>query len=349
MEGSGAPEYRFLHDALVEDPDITCVSMGVDNMHLRHPTLHRLSGGRGGYPTTREELFQYDVIICSDISRGAFTQAQLEWTAELVGQRGGGFAMIGGNSSFDSGGWDETVWDGLIPLDMTGHGTGETQFSVNKFKITIPREALDHPIWRIVDDPARNRAILARLPMFGGTNLLYRVKPAATVLGISDRPLEQADVTRAREAGRPIPPTRPIPRRRGGDPAEADRPVIFACEPYGRGRTFAMATDTTWAWGTEFERNWGEGDNRYFRKFWRNVIAWLSENSAANRRLRVETDKIFYRPGEPIEVTARAYDEKLTETAAYRVVARLSRPTESESRPFDESATELAPGTDAPV
>jgi hypothetical protein len=349
MEGSGAPEYRFLHEALVDDPDITCVSMGVDNMYAVHPRLHRLSGGQGGYPTSREELFNYDVIICSDILRGAFTQEQLEWTAELVGQRGGGFAMIGGNASFGSGGWDETVWDGLIPLDMRGHGTGESEFSVNKFKVSIPAEALDHPIWRIVDDPVRNRAILARMPMFGGTNLVYRIKPAATVLGITDRPLEQADVTRARLARRPIPPTRPIPKRSGGRPAEADRPVIFACEPYGRGRTFAMATDTTWAWGTEFETSWGEGDNRYFRKFWRNVVYWLSENSTANRRLRVETDKVFYRAGEPIDVTARAHDEKLADTAAYRVVARLSRLSEDASRPFDENATDLVPEPGTPA
>ena len=90
-----------------------------------------------------------------------------------------------------------------------------------------------------------------------------------------------------------------------------------------------MATDTTIAWGTDFEKSWGEGDNRYFRKFWRNVVRWLTENSdGANRRLRVETDKVIYRPGQPIEVTARAYDEKLAETDRYRVVARLRRPTE---------------------
>ena len=62
------------------------------------------------------------MIICSDISRGAFTPEQLEWTVELVNKRGGGFVMIGGNRSFGSGGWDQTVWDGLIPVDMSGHG-----------------------------------------------------------------------------------------------------------------------------------------------------------------------------------------------------------------------------------
>ena len=65
---------------------------------------------------------------------------------------------------------------------------------------------------------------------------------------------------------------------------------VFSCETYGKGRTFGMTTDTTADWGTFFERDWGEnGDNRYFRKFWRNIVYWLAENSAgANRRLRVE-------------------------------------------------------------
>jgi hypothetical protein len=102
---------------------------------------------------------------------------------------------------------------------------------------------------------------------------------------------------------------------------------VFACETYGKGRTFAMTTDTTADWGMYFERDWGEnGDNRYFRKFWRNVVLWLTENSAgANRRLRIETDKVLYRPGEPIHVSARAYDEKLEETQRYRLTACLRR------------------------
>ena len=121
--------------------------------------------------------------------------------------------------------------------------------------------------------------------------------------------------------------------------------MIFACQTFGRGRTFSMSTDSTWAWGTEFETAWGEGDNRYFRKFWRNVIYWLTENrDGSNRRLRVETDKVFYRPGQPIEITARAYDDELAETDRYQLVARLrsagtSRYGNLSSRP----STELVP------
>ena len=79
------------------------------------------------------------------------TQEQLDWTVELVGKRGW-FAMIGGNTSFGSGGWDQTVWDGLIPVDMSGQGL---QRSVEFWGGVAhrPSRAALHPIWKIVDDP----------------------------------------------------------------------------------------------------------------------------------------------------------------------------------------------------
>ena len=123
---------------------------------------------------------------------------------------------------------------------------------------------------------------------------------------------------------------------------------IFSSQAFGRGRTFAMATDSTYAWGAEFERDWGEGDNRYFRKFWRNVVQWLAENaSGANRRLRVDTDKFVYRPGRPIRVTARAYDDQLEETDRYRLVARLLVPVpDGPPQPVAGKAASLSPRVD---
>jgi uncharacterized membrane protein len=301
MEGTLNNEYHWVRDALVEDPNIECLAMEVNNQYATRPILYRVTDRSHGYPTTREELFGYDVVICSDINRTAFTQEQLDWTVELVHKRGGGFAMVGGNTSFGAGYWDKTVWDGLIPVEMGnptqqngGQGRG-TCWGVN-FQVRVPKEVERHPIWRIVDEPVRNRQVLEQMPPFIGTNLIERLKPAATALGYSSQPLPGVGVM-----------------------------PIFASQPFGKGRTFAMTTDTTEDWGKYFERNWGEGgDNRYFRKFWRNVVQWLAENSTGgDRRLRIETDKVIYRPGEPIKVSARAYDNKREETRGYRLVLRL--------------------------
>ena len=74
--------------------------------------------------------------------------------------------MIGGNTSFGSGGWDQTVWDGLIPVDMSGRGHDRSENYWGTFRVVIPPKAMEHPIWRIVDDPERNRQVLARFLLF---------------------------------------------------------------------------------------------------------------------------------------------------------------------------------------
>jgi uncharacterized membrane protein len=318
MEGTTQNnEYHWVRDALVEDPNIECVAMLVNNQYTARQILYRIENRNLGYPATREELFTYDVVICSDIARSAFTPQQIDWTVELVHKRGGGFAMVGGMTSFGAGYWDRTPWDKLIPVEMSGeqNSPGRGTYSGLNFKITFPKAAEDHPIWRIVDDPAKNRQILARMPHFRGTNLVERLKPVAMALGYSDRPLPGVGIM-----------------------------PVFSCETYGMGRTFAMTTDTTEDWGWNFEREWGEnGDNRYFRKFWRNVVLWLAEGSAgANRRLRIETDKVLYRPGEPIHVRARAYDEKLEETQRYRLTASLHRT--GQTAPLQEASLTPRPG-----
>ncbi len=70
MEGTNyGGEYKFLEDALHDDPNIECVSMIVDDQYVSRPRLTRISDPYRGFPATRQELFEYDVVICSDISR----------------------------------------------------------------------------------------------------------------------------------------------------------------------------------------------------------------------------------------------------------------------------------------
>jgi uncharacterized membrane protein len=319
MEATGGQEYKWICDALAEDPNMECVAMGVQAQYVSNQRLHRLNDYSHGYPTTREELFRYDVVICSDIALNAFSQQQLDWTVELVNRRGGGFAMVGGRTSFGAGKWEQTVWDQLIPVKMSGErpgsfGEGYIEYT---FHNSVPASAERHPIWRIAEDPRQNMAILNRMPQFFGTNLIDRVKPGATVLGVSDRRL---------------PVTGIMP--------------IFACQSFGKGRTFAMMTDTTSEWGRDFESEWGEnGDNRYYRKFWRNAVKWLGENSfGGSQRMRTETDKVIYRPGQPIQVTAHAYNDRLEETGSFRVVARLKATGGDNGSAFALEEAALVPG-----
>ncbi len=291
MEGTVGTEYRWLRDALQEDSNIECVAVIANYQYTTRQTLQRVDDPYRGFPSTRSELFEFDVVICSDISRLAFTPEQIEWTVDLVGKRGGGFVMIGGHTSFGAGGWDRTPWEQLIPLDMSGR----RDYLHQSFRVEVPETAQSHPIWKLLDDPEKNRVALDAMPQFSGTNLITRVKPAATVLGQTQRPLQGVGIM-----------------------------PVFACQTYGRGRTFAMASDTTVEWGRYFESQWGVGDNRYFRKFWRNVIRWLAENSqTSKRRLLAHCDKVIYAQNDSIEIVAEAFNQERQPTTDYRLTARL--------------------------
>ncbi|WP_182865875.1 glutamine amidotransferase [Rhodopirellula sp. JC639] len=306
MEGTSAAESRWLQDALHADSDIKCVAMTVDNQHAQRPRLQRTDDPYRGFPSTRAELFQYDVVICSDISFRAFTPEQIDWTVELVDQRGGGFVMIGGFTSFGAGGWDRTPWEGMIPFDMSGR----RDYLNQGFRVAVPPQTQSHPIWNLLDDPRRNRKALDAMPPFSGTNLISRVKPAATLLGQTRTPLARVGIM-----------------------------PVFACESYGRGRTFAMSTDTTYGWGARFEREWGEGDNRYYQKFWRNVVRWLAENSQASQnRLVLRADQVIYSPDESIELVVQAFDDSFVPTTNYRLTTRLVAELEPTATAADNPA-----------
>ncbi len=141
------------------------------------------------------------------------------------------------------------------------------------------------------------------MPIFLGSNRLGRVKVAAEVLA---------------------------QKNRSGTVGEA--PAAVVVQPFGRGRTMAMTTAITRRWASDFTQTWGGNDARYYKKFWRNVVYWLTENSSiGRRRLLVETDKRLYRPGESITLRARTFDENAAPTLDYRVAVTIDPSSASDA------------------
>jgi hypothetical protein len=103
----------------------------------------------------------------------------------------------------------------------------------------------------------------------------------------------------------------------------SDLPVVVAGR-YGRGRTLAVAIPLTSPNADELVQKWGSADNRYYSKFCRNLVNWLTESSMiGRRRLVATTDKRFYRPGETISIQAATYDESAAPTKNYNVKAMV--------------------------
>ena len=304
-------EYDFIGGALRETANIEVDIFTVDKQEEEGGKLFKIADQAQGYPTTREDLYKYDVIICSDVNRFIFTQEQLEWTSELVAEQGGGFCMIGGYTAFGAGGWDRTAWERMIPLDMQ---TKDEGYVWETFQPVIPESARAHPLWFLSDDPAEQKRILDKHPELMGTNLVNCAKPAATVLATYEK--------------------RSMP--------------IIAVQPYGRGRSMAFTSDAAGGWGEKYQTEWGEGDgerdNRHYRRFWVNAIRWLAENSLAEHRtpLLASTSAVSCRPGERVTVRVRRW--KLDEASRLRgmeVTASVSGALQS-TRPLQLNPAEGA-------
>jgi hypothetical protein len=113
----------------------------------------------------------------------------------------------------------------------------------------------------------------------------------------------------------------------------------------------ALATAITRRFASEFTQSWGQGDARYYKKFWRNAVYWLTENSSiGRRRLLAETDKRLYRPGEPIVIRSRAFDENAAATLDYRVAVsvepRSAAESTSDNSPLRKPSSGPTPGDD---
>ena len=278
------------------------------------------------FPKTREELYRYDVMLISDVPVGNFSTEQMQWVVDWVTERGGGFLMGGGYTTFDAGHYDQTPWEKITPVDMLLAGDG---FNEMRFKIEVPKSVRNHPTWRMDPDPAKSDEIINTHPDFTGMNRVRRAKPGAIVLM-----------------------TRP----------DKDNEPVIAAQQYGRGRSIAYLGDPNGGWakylvswgppggpphGPHTELGHGERfkfkaeaaksasgpppphPSPYYAKYWTNVVKWLGENS-----IRWHRDKLAGRiaaaqaePGKDLPVAAEVLAVASRDALlALDVGARLDKP-----------------------
>jgi uncharacterized membrane protein len=330
--------FTDLKQALVEDEDIECVVLTSrpGSGQLTRIAENSAVDGVRGFPSTVAELAAFDCLILSNVAKDAFTDKQLQWIEQWIGQRGGGLCMIGGENSFASGGWSETPLAAMLPVEMMPGQFDWLAGETVKIAPHLPQSP--HALWRLLADDKQNREVVAALPAVTGINRWAGVRPSLTTVlattSVSGLPVEAPQPQSAlsfrslSSALQPFVGGRPTPGRTvrtgtavAGDVAEI--PAIVAGR-YGRGRTAALAIPITSPYADDLVQKWGAGDNRYYSKFARNLVYWLTESSAIGRRRLVATaDKRFYRPGETITVQAATYDESAAPTKNYRVVAMV--------------------------
>ncbi len=239
----------------------------------------------------------YDVFIIGDVpasrfdSPGSEGDSILSLIAKAVTERGAGLVMIGGHDSFADGGWDRSPLAAVLPVQMNQRGQLEgavgTQRDI-KFKIT--EEALVGTLFpfpvRLDSDSLKNREWWSKLPPLDGGSKMGNRKPGAAVLAES----EQGE-------------------------------ILLAVQEVGKGRTAALAVDTTWRWvrpgpprgnqpavpagAAAAELPISESTEAHLR-FWRQLILWLARQEVTGQGLSLELASRRVLAGKEMSFTLQA-------------------------------------------
>ncbi|MBI4511919.1 MAG: hypothetical protein HY698_19960 [Deltaproteobacteria bacterium] len=298
LQVAGRPSWdeRALRALLKADPNVDLISFFI----LRTPDDIQLvpSSEMSLIPFPTQELFEeelgsFDVVVLMNFEYGPYQIGPYLDNIRKYVEDGGGLAMVGGDLSFSSGDYLGTPVADVLPVELFPASAGPSVLlSTDEFHPRLTPEGQRHPVTQLRFGRRDNEARWASLPSLEGVNQVAGAKPGAIVLAVH-----------------------PNLRANRGEPM----PVIAVSE-HGKGRSFALTTDTAWRWGFVAAGRDGD-DGRAFQKLWENVIRWLIRDPDLEY-LHLEADVTESVQGEAPRLTARLVDKDYqpAKSAAIRVV-----------------------------
>ncbi len=311
LEGASRLEQTYLRRALRRFPDLDLTYQWIP------------SDTSSRWPIAMRDWFRkgrFDIYIIGDLDADAIGREQLQELAETISD-GAGLVMLGGYHNFDAGGYATSPLADVLPIKMDPLRRmdirSDTKSSDVKRQISGPitiKRTRDHPITDL--GGADVAETWRSLPELLGANRFLgpRVAPGTQVL------LETT----------------------------TEEPLLVVGE-YGRGRTAALAIDSTWQW-------WRSGENEVYRRFWRQLALWLlSREESPSERLTLELDSRRFAvqtstkfrarltladPSNRPNLLAKIIDESGAETD----VTETAMQTDARELLFSGNLPELTPG-----
>jgi uncharacterized membrane protein len=288
-EGEPRPEYKFLRAGVAGDKNLQVVSIDrtAENKYYRQ-SLTNPEELIGGFPKTREELFQYRGLMLGSVEAASFTPEQLRMIADFVNKRGGGLLMLGGRRSFAEGGWGGTPVGDVLPVVL---GNADPKYFSELFQAKPTRAGASFPVTQVGGDEKASSAKWNDMAPISSVNPVRLAKPGATVLlsGIDGRKQEQ---------------------------------IVLAYQRYGRGKAIALPVQDTWLW--QMDPKTPVTDNTH-AMFWRRLIRWLIDGVPEQVNVSTTADRV--EPGEAIRLSAEVLDSAYVEVNDSRVIARVTSPS----------------------
>jgi uncharacterized membrane protein len=292
IEGEPRWEFAFLRRAILLDKNlqlITLLRQADNKIYGQGPeSSAKLSKG---FPGDKADLFQFKAIIMGSVEASYFTFDQLRMISDFVSQRGGGFLMLGGKSSFGQGGYINTPLEDLLPVNLGPNTAGISPFQDLEYKVRLTQYGYQHPITRLSMSEDQNRKRWESIPALVGFNPTLGPKPGATVLAQGSAP----------------------------DP-RGQSPVILAFQRFGKGKSVAFTTASSWRW-----RMGQEHTNNFHELFWKQMLRWLIAD--VPDAVNVTTERQSYSLDDAAVIRADVSDASFMPLNDARVETRIKAPS----------------------
>jgi uncharacterized membrane protein len=245
-----------------------------------------------GFPTSREELFNYRAIILGSMEASAFSPEQQRLLEDFVDVRGGSLLALGGLRSFSEGGWAGTPLSDALPVTLDAAASSPLSPPL-EVVVRPTRAGLAHPAAQITEQAADAAAKWGEMPPLTAVNAvpLAALKPGATAL-----------LTGADQNGR--------------------EQVVLAFQRYGRGKTLVLPVQDTWLWRMHASM---AVEDMTHHNFWRRLSRWLVDGVPDRVMVSATPDRV--QRGEPVTLTADVLDAEYRGVNDGRVIAHATAPS----------------------
>lgn len=280
LQVAGAPSWdvRALRAMLEENPNVDLISFFILRTQASISLVPNDEMSLIPFPTRElfeEQLPSFDVIVLQNFEYLPHGIGEYLENIRSYVDGGGGLAMLGGDMSFSSGGYQGTPVAAALPVDLLEPWGGGPLVDTARFAPQLTDAGKSHPVTALRYAIPDNLAAWKALPELEGVNRVAGARSDATVLAVHPRL-----------------------RTARGEPM----PVIVAGD-YGQGRSLAVTTDSLWRYGFVAAAKPGD-DGRAYTKLWENAIRWLIQDPDL-RNLHVDSDAVEYAPRATVRLTVR--------------------------------------------
>ncbi|MEO5798382.1 MAG: hypothetical protein ABIZ70_14090 [Gemmatimonadales bacterium] len=291
IEGEPRPEFAFLRRAIAGDSGVQLVGLlqSAKGKYLRLGVDDSLEL-RDGFPTRREELFRYRVIVLGSVEASFFTGDQLRMLGDFVSHRGGTIIALGGRGSFAEGGWNGTPLADVLPIAFDTRGPRIADTAVVELTVHPTAAGAVHPALRLGATAASLRR-WDSLPQLSAVNRFGPPREGATVL-------------------------------LSGKPANGPEIPVLVIERYGRGMAAVLGIQDSWRWQMSPRL---PVEDQSHQLLWRQLLRWSLDQVPERVEVTVTPDHVD--PGQPVSIRARVSDAGYFDLNDAVVTAQVTDPS----------------------